>query len=76
MRLATVNMGTLLGRSREVVEMLGRRNVHICCLQEVRYRGQGTKYLVVRISISSGGMEEEKAGIELELWLGRYLWKM
>ena len=43
MRLATVNVGTLVRRSREVVEMLGRRNVDICCLQEVRYKGQITK---------------------------------
>ena len=43
MRLATVNVQTLVGRSREVVEMLGRRKVDICCLQEVRYRDQGTR---------------------------------
>ena len=43
MRLAVVNVGMLVGRSREVVEMLGRRNVEVCCLQEVRYTGQGTR---------------------------------
>ena len=42
-RICTVNIGTLLGKRREVVEMLARRQVDVCCLQEVRYKNQGTK---------------------------------
>ena len=34
-------MGTLKGKSREVVDMLSRRGVDNCCLQETRYRNQG-----------------------------------
>ena len=41
--MSTVNVGTMVGRSREVVEMLARRRVDICCVQEVRYKGVGTK---------------------------------
>ena len=41
LRLAAVNVGSLSGRSREVVDMLERRRVDIGCLQKVRYRGQG-----------------------------------
>ena len=41
-KVCTVNVGSLRGRSREVVEMLARREVDICCLQEVRYRNQGS----------------------------------
>lgn len=41
-RVCTVNVGTLVGRGREVVEMLARRRVEVCCLQEVRYRNKGT----------------------------------
>ena len=33
----------MVGKSREVVEMLARRNVDICCVQETRYRGAGSK---------------------------------
>ena len=43
LRLATVNVGALLGRSREVVDMFERRRVDIGCLQKVRYKGQGTR---------------------------------
>ena len=42
LRLATVNEGSLSERSREVVDMFVRR-VDSGCLQEVRYRGQGTR---------------------------------
>jgi exonuclease III len=42
-RMATVNVGTMVGRSREVVEMLARRRVDICCVQEVQYRGEGCR---------------------------------
>ncbi len=36
--MATVNVGTMVGRSREVAEMLGRRKVVVCAVQEVRFR--------------------------------------
>ena len=39
LRIATVNVGTMTGRSNEVVEMLSRRGVDVCCLQETRWRG-------------------------------------
>ena len=41
--VSTINVGTMVGKSREVVEMLARRRVDICCVQETRYRGAGTK---------------------------------
>ena len=34
LRIATINVGTIRGRSAEIVEMLFRRNVDICCVQE------------------------------------------
>ena len=41
LRVCTVNVGTMRGRSREVVDMLVRRQVDVCCVQEVRYKGGG-----------------------------------
>ena len=38
MRLASVNVGTLRGRSGEILGMLERRDIDICCVQEVRWR--------------------------------------
>ena len=37
-RICTINVGTMKGRSREVVEMLARRRVDICCGWERRTR--------------------------------------
>ena len=33
------------GRSGEVCEVLHRRKVKICCIQEVRWKGEGTRML-------------------------------
>ena len=38
--VCTVNVGVLRGRSRELVEMLRRRRIVICCIHEVRYRNE------------------------------------
>ena len=43
LRLTTANVGTMTGRSREIVEMFRNRKVDIGCIQEVRYKGQGTR---------------------------------
>ena len=44
-RICTANVGSLCGRSREVTEMLGRRNADVCCIQETQYKGNGCKIL-------------------------------
>ena len=44
-KVCTVNVGTLRGRSRELVDMLARRNIDICCIQEARYRNEGSTVL-------------------------------
>ncbi|CAH1263777.1 Hypp2763 [Branchiostoma lanceolatum] len=38
-RVGSLNVGTLKGRSSEVVETLTRRRVDLCCLQETRWSG-------------------------------------
>jgi len=45
-RVATVNVGTLVGRrSKEVVEMLARIRVDVSCVQEVQYKGEGCRVI-------------------------------
>ena len=69
-KVGTLNVNTLRGRVCEVVESLSRRNVDICCIQEIRYlvgtaaqsraRAPGTFY---------NGQETTKALLVLEcLW--------
>ena len=45
LKVCTVNVGTMKGRSHEVVRMLARRSADICCVQEVRYRSNITTTL-------------------------------
>ena len=44
LRMASINVGTLRGRAGDVVEMLERRSVDVCCVQEVRWRGASVRF--------------------------------
>ena len=44
-RLGTWNIGTLNGKILEICNVLWKRNVGLCCSQEVRWRGCGPKQL-------------------------------
>ena len=47
-KFGTWNLGTICGRGTEVCEELRKRKVDVCCVQEVRWRGQGTRFLGVK----------------------------
>jgi len=44
-RVATVNVGTMVGRCREVGEMLARRRVEECCVQDDQYKSEVVELL-------------------------------
>ena len=43
LRMGTVNVGTMNKRCGEVTEMLRRRKLDFCCLQETRWKGEHSK---------------------------------
>ena len=45
LRMASINVGTLRGRADEVVEMLERRYVYVCYVQEVRWIGASVRFV-------------------------------
>ncbi|XP_046851762.1 uncharacterized protein LOC124445097 [Xenia sp. Carnegie-2017] len=45
LRVGTVNVGTMKGRSAEVADMLKTRKVDVCGFQEVRFKGEGTRVI-------------------------------
>ena len=49
-RIASLNVGTLKGRSSEVVETVSRRDGDLCCLQEVRWHGASTRMFACKDS--------------------------
>ncbi|KAL4197283.1 hypothetical protein AMTRI_Chr04g250330 [Amborella trichopoda] len=42
-RLVTWNVGTLTGKSMELVDTMRRRRVNIACLQETKWKGEKAK---------------------------------
>ena len=51
LRVGTVNVGTMSGRANEVVEMLTRREVDVCCVQETRWRGGSARKIQGKDSV-------------------------
>jgi exonuclease III len=41
--VGSLNVGTLKGREVLVLEVMNRRQLDICCLQETRFIGEGTE---------------------------------
>lgn len=44
-RLATLNIGTLSGRIMEIIDMMMRRRIEVLCLQEIRWRGNKSRFV-------------------------------
>ena len=44
--IATLNVGTMRGRSDKIVEMLSRRQTIICSVQESRWKGESARKIV------------------------------
>ena len=44
-RFGTLNVESLCGRKTEVCEELRKRRVDVCCMQEIRWKGQGAHFV-------------------------------
>ena len=44
-RVGSWNVGSLKGRAGEVVETMQRREIDVCCIQEVRFSGKGARMI-------------------------------
>ena len=49
-KIASWNIGTMRGRSSEIVETITRRNIDLCCVQEVRWRGASARHITGKYS--------------------------
>ena len=66
-RFGSWNVGSISGRGAEVCEELRKRKVDVCCSQEVRWRGEGARFLASREEGTNyGGVEMM---IKLEVWV-------
>ena len=48
LRVGTWNVKSMSGRGTEVCKELRKRRMDVCCLQEVRWRGQGAPFMGVK----------------------------
>ena len=63
-KIASWNIGTMRGRSSEIVETTTRRNIDLCCMQEVRWRGASARHITGKNS-SFSGLATTKAQVAL-----------
>src|SRR5208282_2482282 len=45
LRIGTLNVGSMKGRSGEVADIAARRRLDLCCLQETRWKGGSARSL-------------------------------
>ena len=73
-RVASLNVGTLRGKSLEVVGILSERRVDVCCLQEVRWKGGGAKVATYKLFWKGGEKGEAGVGVMVEKrWIDKVL---
>ena len=46
LRIVTLNVVTMRGRSTEIIEMLSKHNVDICCVQETCWKGESAQNIL------------------------------
>ena len=44
-RVCQINIGSMMGRGREVADLMRRRNVDVLCVEETRWKGNKAKEL-------------------------------
>ncbi|ESO10365.1 hypothetical protein HELRODRAFT_183689 [Helobdella robusta] len=67
LRLGTLNVGSLTGRSMEIAEMLERRRIDICFLQETRWKSNGVCHVnQTKKNINYSGMVKRRPKMVLE----------
>jgi len=78
-RFATWNIGTMSGKSAELVETLHRRKTDVCCVQETRWTGAGVRVMGKGTSgykFLWQGCKDGNAGVGLhisERWIDRII---
>lgn len=67
LRLATWNIGTLTGRSAELGDVLKRRGIDSCCVQETKWKGSKSRLIGNGFKILYNGTTTGKSGVGIIL---------
>ena len=63
LRVGTLNVGTMTGKGRELVDMMQRRKVDILCVQETRWKGSKARSLGEGFKLFYHGVGRERNGV-------------
>ena len=58
MRMGTLNVGTMTGKGREIVDMMQRRKIEALCVQETRWKGKKARELGCGYKLYYSGADE------------------
>ena len=67
LRVATLNVGTMTGKGREVADLLERRGVDILCVQETRWKEERARCIGGRYKMWYCGSGNKKNGVGIIL---------
>ena len=63
MRIGTLNVGSMTGKGREIVDLMERRQVDILCVQETKWKGSKAKDLGAGYKLYYNGYERNRNGV-------------
>ena len=66
-RIGTVNVGTMTGRGREIVDLMERRKIRILCVQETKWKGEKAKEMGGGYKLFYCGKTADRNGIGILL---------
>ncbi|VDL75218.1 unnamed protein product [Nippostrongylus brasiliensis] len=66
-RIGTLNVGTLSGKSREVADLMKRRNIQILCPHQTRWKGEKAKEIGEGIKLFYKGDDGRKNGVGIAI---------
>lgn len=60
LRVGTLNVGTMTGKSKEIVDLMERSKINVLCVQETRWRSDKARELRNRYKVLYSGANKEK----------------
>ncbi|XP_062866594.1 uncharacterized protein LOC134329279, partial [Trichomycterus rosablanca] len=67
LRVATLNVGTMTGKGRELADMMQRRKVDVLCVQETKWRGSKAYSIGAGFKLFYHGVDRKRNGVGVVL---------
>ena len=67
MKIRTLNVGSMTGRSMELVDMMERRGINILCMQEIRWKGEKAREIGNGYKLFYYGVVGKRNGVGIVL---------